>query len=159
VSGNGKDKQRDANGRFVAGNKGGPGGSRRRAFDLRHAARDAIAPEHVEAMMRKAARMALEGNLAAMRLVLDRACGRVTESPKETTPTEVDLPALRTAADCAAAVDQVIAGIVRGTVDRDTAKLLVDAIQVRVRSIEAQELEERLSKLEQAADVVGVKRQ
>lgn len=147
----GENHGRDEQGRFTAGNSGGPGGPRRRAFVLRRAAEEAISTEHVEAMIRKATRMGLEGNLSAMRLVLDRVCGRAAEAPREAEAIPVTMPPLRTAVDCNLAVDRLIEGIVQGTVDREAAKLLIDAIQARVKALEVNELEERLVELEKAA--------
>jgi hypothetical protein len=43
------------------------------------AAQEAITPEHVAALMRVAPRHGLQGNLAAIRLLLDRARGRVPD--------------------------------------------------------------------------------
>ena len=148
--------ERDQRGRFAVGNPGGPGGPRRRTSELRRAAEEAITPEHVAAMVRKATRMALEGDLAAMRLVFERTCGRAAEARVEAEPLGVALPRLCTAEDCNTAIERLIDGICRGTVDRDSAKLLIDAIQTRVKAIELNELEERLTQLEQTAEpVVG----
>ena len=145
---------RDEQGRFSAGNPGGPGGPRRRAFALRRAAEEAISPEHIEAMIRKATRMGLEGNLSAMRLVLDRVCGRAAEAPKEAEAVPVAMPRLRTAADCNLAVERLIDCIVQGTVDREATKILIEAIQARLKAIEVSELEDRLVELENAARTV-----
>ena len=145
---------RDEKGRFVAGNPGGPGGSRRRAFTMRRAVEEAVSTEHLQAIVRRALRMALEGNLSATRLVLDRVCGRVADLQAEPEPIPVTLPPLRTAADCNLAVDRIIAGIVEGTLPGDEARLLLDAVQARLRSIEATDLEERLAELEKAAQSV-----
>lgn len=142
---------RDANGRFAAGNQGGPGGPRRRASELRRAAEEAITPEHVQAMIRKAARMGLEGNLAAMRLVMERTCGRAAEAPVENAPVPIALPRLLTAADCNLALERVLDGIVTGKVDHGTAKLLTDAIATRLKAIEVTDMETRLSELEKSA--------
>ena len=150
----GENHGRDERGRFSAGNPGGPGGPRRRAFALRRAAEEAISPEHVAAMIRKATRMGLEGNLSAMRLVLDRVCGRAAEAPKEAEAVPVELPRLRTAADCNLAVGRLIDCIVQGTVDREAAKILIEAIQARLKAIEVSELEDRLVELEKAAGSV-----
>ncbi len=150
---------RDNQGRFTVGNPGGPGGPRRRTSELRRAAEEAITPEHVAAMVRKATRMGLEGDLAAMRLVFDRTCGRATEAPVDAEPLGVALPRLRTADDCNTAIERLIDGICKGTVDRESAKLLIDAIQTRVKSIEVNELEERLTQLEETTNhVVGRRR-
>tara|TARA_R110002072_G_scaffold162687_1_gene314782 strand:+ start:4926 stop:5423 length:498 start_codon:yes stop_codon:yes gene_type:complete len=148
---------RDAQGRFAKGNQGGPGGARRRVFDLRRAADEAIDPEHIAAIMRRAARMALEGNLAAMRFVVERTCGRATERPEEPMPLPIDLPRLRTANDCSLASQRIVEGIASGTVGREEAAFLMNAIQTHVKSIEANELEQRLTHLEQAAESVNSK--
>ena len=136
----GANKGRDERGRFTAGNSGGPGGARRRAFTLRRAAEEAISDEHVAAMIRKATRMALEGNLSAMRLVLDRVCGRPAEATETAEPVPVKFPDLHGTADCNDATDRVIDSILDGTIDRTTAKLLLDAIRVRVKAIETHEI-------------------
>lgn len=145
---------RDARGRFAPGNPGGPGGARRRPSELRRAAEEAVTAEHVQAIMRRAARMALEGNLAAMRFVLERTAGRAAEAPVEIEPLGIELPRLRTTADCNAAIEKLVEGICKGSVDRDAAKLLIDAIQTRLKAIEVNELEVRLAELEAAAKVV-----
>ena len=151
----GNDKAgRDEHGRFAAGNPGGPGGPRRRASELRRAAEEAITPEHVAAMVRKATRMGLEGDLAAMRLVLERTCGRSAQAPAEAEPLGVGFPSLRTAEDCETAMDRLIDGICKGTIDREAAKLLMEAIQTRLKVIDVNELEERLKQLERICEVV-----
>jgi len=107
-------------------------------------------------MIRKAARMALEGNLPAMRLVLERTTGRAPEAPVEVEPLGIELPRLRTAADCNAAIEKLVDGICKGSVDRDAAKLLIDAIQTRLKAIEVNELEVRLAQLEESAKAVDM---
>ena len=103
-------------------------------------------------MVRKATRMGLEGNLAAMRLVFERTCGRAADSPIEAEPLGVAFPRLQTADDCNTAIQLLIDGICKGTVDHEVAKLLIDAIQTRIKAIEVNELEERLVQLEQTAE-------
>lgn len=150
----GNDSGRDERGRFALGNPGGPGGSRRRAYVLRRAAEDAITPEHIAALVRKATRMGLEGNLGAMRLVFDRTSGRAAEVPSEAEPLAILLPRLRTAADCGVATDRILQAICDGAVDRDTARVLLDGIQARLKSIEVTDLENRLGELEKMAESV-----
>ena len=142
---------RDGRGRFVPGNPGGPGGSKRRSVELRRAAEEAITPEHIQAMIRKATRMALEGNLTAMRFVIERTSGRAPEAPVELGAIDIDLPALHTAADCNRAVESLVNGICAGELDRESARLLLDAVQTRLKAIELSEVEQRLSVLERVA--------
>lgn len=149
------DSGRDQRGRFAQGNPGGPGGPRRRASELRKAAEDAITPEHVQTMIRKALRMGLEGNLAAMRLVFERTSGRAPEAPVETEPISVALPRLRTAADCNLAIERLIDGICKGVIERESARLLIDAVQARLKAIEVQDLEARLTEMEKTAKAVA----
>jgi hypothetical protein len=145
---------RDPQGRFTQGNPGGPGRPPGRGTVLRRAAEEAITPEHVAAIIRKATRMALEGNPAAMRLVLERVCGRAPDAPADGTPIYLPLPQLRTAANCALAIDRLAEAICDGRVDRDGAKVMLDVIQARLKAIEVNDLEERLAELEkQAANV------
>ncbi len=145
---------RDSGGRFAAGNSGGPGGARRRVCELRRAAEDAITPEMVAAAMRKCAMLALQGNLAALRILLDRACGKAGEAPLEGDPLGVTPPRLRTAADCSNALEKVTDAICRGTVDIAVAKVLIDAVTARIKVLEATELEARLAELEKQAATV-----
>ena len=98
--------------------------------------------------------MALEGNLSAMRFVFDRVCGRSAEAPRDAEPVAVEMPPMRTAADCNLAVERVLRAIVEGTVDRDIATLLIEAIQTRLKAIELNDLEERLAELEKTASTV-----
>jgi hypothetical protein len=148
---------RDLRGRFAPGNPGGPGG-RRRAFELRRTAESIITDEVFAGIMRKAARMALEGNLSAIRFVAERVAGRPADVPPETEPIDIELPRLDTAAACAKATDQVLDGVCKGTIDRETAQLLLDGIQVRLKTIEVQDLEARLAALEEMTATVELPR-
>lgn len=148
-----EDTGRDANGRFTVGNPGGPGGARRRPSDLQRAAQEAITPEHVRAIMRKAAVLALQGNLTAMRFVMERTAGRAPEAPVDVVPLGITLPRLQTASNCNVAIERLFDGITKGEVDRETAKLLIDTIQTRLRVLEITDLETRLAELERTAAV------
>ena len=141
---------RDPRGRFGPGNPGGRGGRGRRVADLRRAAEEAVSAEHVAALIRKATRQGLEGNLAATRLVLERVCGRAPEAPAEPVDVAIEVPRLQNAADCGVALERLVAGICDGTIDRDTAQVLIAGVQARLRAIETTDFERRLAELEQA---------
>lgn len=147
---------RDPRGRFAPGNPGGPGGSRRRAFELRRVGEDAITPEIFSSIMRRAARMALEGNLGAIRFVAERVAGRAADVPLEAEPAGVTLPKLETARDCARATDLVLDGVCKGAIDRDTGRLLLDGIALRLKAVETVDIEQRLRDLEQSAAIVDL---
>jgi hypothetical protein len=142
---------RDGNGRFSAGNAGGPGRSKGRGYELQRAAQAAVLPEHMTAMVRKALRLALEGNLAAMRFVAERTLGRAPEASIQIEPPELAMPSLRTAANCATAIDRLMEAVAAGTIELSTAKVMHDLVQTRLKAIEVNDLETRLTELEKAA--------
>lgn len=72
---------RGANGRFVKGWKGGPGNPRLKAIEsLRIAVRDSVTVEDLRAVMRMLVTKAKEGDMIAIRELLDRAVGRPQQS-------------------------------------------------------------------------------
>src|SRR3972149_1639624 len=67
----------EPDGRFAAGNAGGPGRPKgRRTTELRRAAEEAVTPDMVRGVLRKVAMQALQGNLAAARILLARTLRR-----------------------------------------------------------------------------------
>lgn len=147
---------REANGRFGAGNAGGPGRPKGRTDELQRAAQDAVTPEHVSALMRVALKAGLQGNLQAVRLVLDRVCGKVPDPPAVAAALDIHLPALRTATDCAAAIDKLAAAVSAGTIDLASIKVLTDLVHARMKSIELNDYEVRLAELEKQVATVDV---
>jgi hypothetical protein len=68
---------RDAQGRFTAGNGGGPGNPfGRRLAAMRQAVMKAVTADDIEALLRKLLEQALSGDLAAAKLVLQYAVGK-----------------------------------------------------------------------------------
>lgn len=152
-------KTRQGNGRFAVGNPGGPGRPPGHAGDeLRRAVEQAITPAHLEAVLRRVLRSALEGNLTAARVVLERTCGRPSAAPPLAAAVGIDLPPLITTADCSSAIDQIAAGVCNGSVDREAAKTLLDLVNAKLKSIEVSELGARISELERASGVVDLGR-
>lgn len=70
-------KARDAQGRFVVGNPGGPGNPyAKRTAELRAALIAAVAPDDVEAVVKTLITLGKGGDVAAARLLLSYAAGR-----------------------------------------------------------------------------------
>jgi hypothetical protein len=68
---------RDAKGRFTAGNTGGPGNPfGRRLAMMREAVMRAVSADDVEQLLRKLLALAMDGDLAAAKLVLQYAVGK-----------------------------------------------------------------------------------
>jgi hypothetical protein len=71
--------QRDPRGRFVQGNKGGPGNPfARRMAQFRKVVLDAVTDEDIEAAARKLIEQARAGDLAAIRILFSYAIGKPT---------------------------------------------------------------------------------
>jgi hypothetical protein len=125
---------RDEKGRFQPGCAPGPGRPRGRSNLLQRAAEEAITPEHVAAILRRALRSALEGNLNAAKFVMDRACGKSPEAKGGAEPLGVALPNLKTVEACAAAIDKIGAAITAGAIESGEAKLLLELVQTRLKA-------------------------
>jgi len=104
--------------------------------------------------MRKALRMGLQGNLSAMRFVVERTCGRPPDAPLTAVPLDITPPKLRTAGDCTAAIQKVVDAMCRGELDLIHGKVLLDAIATQAKLIEGSEMEARLAELERQAGAV-----
>ena len=152
------DSTRNEDGTFAKGNPGGPGRPRRWDRALRKAAAEAVTTEHVTAIMRRATRMALEGNLSAMRFVVERTCGRPIEAPDEPEAIAFEPPRLQTAVDCSAALDRIAEASCKGELTDAKTKLLVDIVHARMKAIELNEHEKRLLELEAQSKVVETRK-
>lgn len=145
---------RDSGGRFSPGTAPGPGRPPSGVNELKAAVENAVTAEHLTAIMRRATRMALEGNLSAMRFVIERSCGRPVEATADPAPLAIELPRMRTASDCDAAVQKITDAIVKGTISESAAKLLFEAIQTRLKALQTVDFEARLMELEHGATLV-----
>tara|TARA_R110002111_G_C6003165_1_gene373396 strand:- start:6172 stop:6486 length:315 start_codon:yes stop_codon:yes gene_type:complete len=73
--------QREKNGRFAKGNTGGPGNPHAgRVSQLRSAILTAITPEDIDAIIKKLLVRARDGDLAAIKEILDRCIGKPGQS-------------------------------------------------------------------------------
>jgi hypothetical protein len=145
---------RDDRGRFVPGNPGGPGAPLGRlATALRRAALEAVTPAHVAAVVKVITKEALRGNTQAARLLFERLLGRPREEPAEQVAADIEMLPMKTPTDCADATDRLLAALLRGSISENQAQILIDAIKLRVSTIELVELSERLARLEKAAEL------
>jgi hypothetical protein len=72
---------RDENGRFLPGNRGGPGNPHaRKVAQLRSALLGTVTEEDIKAIAAKLVAMARGGNLPAIRELLERTLGRPVEA-------------------------------------------------------------------------------
>jgi hypothetical protein len=131
---------------FASGRSGNPNGRPKGARNKATLAAEALLEGEAEALTRKVIELALEGNLAALRLCFERLLplrrGRAVT---------FDLPAINSPADVLAASSAVLTACAEGTLSPDEAADVMGLVQTHLRTIELAELEARVATLEQAS--------
>jgi hypothetical protein len=128
---------------FKAGGPGGPGrpkGARSKVARML----DDLATEDARTIGDALLTLAKAGDMAAMRLVVDRiwpvSKGRAVE---------VDLPAMTTADDLARGVGAIVAAVAAGELTTEEGRDLGAMLETQRRAIDTTELERRITELEQ----------
>jgi multidrug efflux pump subunit AcrA (membrane-fusion protein) len=126
----------------VSGNPDGkPLGARHR---VTRAIEELLEGEH-QALTRKAIEKALEGDMIALRLCLDRIA-----PPRRDAPVSVALPPIRTAADAVEASAALLEAVAGGEVTPDEAGRIMALLTAHKQIVETGELEGRIAALEKA---------
>ncbi len=145
-----KTEERDAFGRFLPGNAGGPGrvaGSRNRVTLLA----EQLMADDAEAVVRAMIRAALEGDVQAGRLILDRVV-----PPRRGARFRLEgLPEVETGADLAGALAAVVAAMAAGTISPEEAATVAGVLEVRRKVLETEQLEQRVAALEERTATKG----
>ena len=125
---------------FTIGNAGRPKGARHRAT----LAAEALLDGEAAVLTRKAVELALAGDTVALRLCLERILPTRRERP-----IEFALPALRSAADAAAAIAAITGAVAAGELMPGEAVELARLVETFVKAVESHEFEQRLRLLEE----------
>jgi hypothetical protein len=132
---------------FQKGESGNPAGRPRGARNRTTILMQDLLADHAEAIGRKAIALAQEGDIAAIRVCMDRLA-----PARKDEPVAFDLPPLDTAADSVAAAASIVAAVAAGELTPSEAAELAKVIDVYVRALEAKGFEDRLAKLEGAVN-------
>jgi hypothetical protein len=124
---------------FEPGNPGRPKGARHRVT----LAIEALLDGQYEALTAKAIEKALEGDMVALRLCLDRIA-----PPRRDAPITLSLPKVRTAGDVLEASAAVLAAVAAGEVTPDEAGRLMALLVAHRGIVETADLDRRLAALE-----------
>jgi len=124
---------------FAPGNPGKPKGARHRTT----MAVEVLLDNDAERLTRKAVELALEGDVTALRLCLDR----IAPAPKGRR-IALDLPRVETAGDVAKALDALMIALGSGEITTDEAATIAGVIETRRRVVELVEIERRIALLE-----------
>ncbi len=132
---------RRPDGTFGPGNPGRPKGARHRAT----IAAQTLLDGEAEALSRKAVELALEGDTTAQRLCLERIA-----PPRKDSPVAFFLPPIEAAADAAKAMSAVVQGVADGRLTPAEASSIAGLLETFRRTLETEELERRIARLERS---------
>ncbi len=124
---------------FQKGNPGRPKGARHKVT----VAVENLLDGDAEALTRKAIKLALAGDMTAMRLCLDRVC-----PPRKERRLDLALPDINGAGDVVGAIAAVVAAVGQGEIAPGEGQALTAMIEAHRRAIETEDLERRIAALE-----------
>jgi hypothetical protein len=136
-------KQQQRGKPFQKGQSGNPNGRPLGARNQRTLALEELMDGEIEAITRKAIEAAKAGDIAAIRLVMDRVL-----PPARSRPISIDLPVLTDAASVSSAQAEIIKAVAIGDLRLDEAESLSGLLEARRKSFETVELEDRIKELE-----------
>ena len=125
----------------ISGNpEGRPKGSRNKAT----LAAQKLLEGEIETITSKVIELAKAGDMAAIKLVLERIL-----PPRKDNPITVVLPPIATAEDTAKATYSILQAVSYGDITLSEGQALISMIEQLRKNIETQEFEKRIEKLEQ----------
>jgi hypothetical protein len=128
---------------FEKGESGNPAGRPRGSRNRTALLMENLLSYEAEAIGRKAVEMAIKGDMAAIRLCMDRLA-----PPRKEEPIAFELPPLEKPADSVAAAATLVAAVAEGELTPSEAAQLAKVIEFYVRAIETKVFDERLASLE-----------
>jgi Family of unknown function (DUF5681) len=128
---------------FQKGQSGNPDGRPRGSRNVTTLALESLLDGQATALTQKAIDLALGGDMAALRLCLDRIL-----PPRKDRPVSFTLPTINSAQDAAAIVSSVLAAVAAGEITPTDAAEVGKLIDSYVKAYETAELAERLERLE-----------
>ena len=136
---------RGADGRFMKGYSGNPDGRPPGRRNKATEAAEVLLDGEVEALTRRAAvELALDGQIGALRLCLDRII-----PPRRQWAQRFDLPPMRSIADLGNTMAAITNAAMEGTITTGQAAELARVVDIFVRAVETSDFERRLQQLEE----------
>ena len=132
--------------RFKPGQSGNPNGRPKGSLNATTLAAQALLDGEAEALTRKAIELAKGGDLAALRLCMDRLL-----PPRKDRPVSLDLPRIDGARDIPIAISALLAAVAAGELAPSDAGEVTKLLDAYARAVEINELAERVDNLEKLA--------
>ena len=134
---------------FKKGQSGNPSGRRRGSRHKVSLAIESLLEGEGEALARKAIDLALEGDLTALRLCLERLC-----PPVKQRPIHIKMPTVESASEAVGAMTAVLESVSTGEITTGEGQAFADMIERFRRVLETEELERRIGALENTRENV-----
>jgi F0F1-type ATP synthase gamma subunit len=128
---------------FQKGQSGNPAGRPRGIVNRATALAQDLLSEHAEWIARKVIELAEEGDMAAIRVCMERLV-----PPIKHQPVAVELPPIEKPADSVEAVASIAAAVAAGDITAAEAAELAKVVDVYVRALDSKGFNERLTALE-----------
>src|SRR4249919_1707890 len=130
---------------FEKGQSGNPAGRPRGSRSRATMALQDMLERGAESIARTAINLAKHGNIAALRICMDRLL-----PPRRHEPVTLDLPPLDKVADTVAATSAIVAAVAAGDLTAAEAADLAKVVDVHVQALATAAFEARLARLEQS---------
>ena len=128
---------------FQKGESGNPAGRPRGSRNRATLLMEGLLADDAEAIGRKAIELAKQGDMAAIRLCMDRLA-----PARKGEPVAFELPPLDKPADSVAAAAEIVAAVAAGELTPSEGADLAKLVDVYVRAIATNAFDERLTRLE-----------
>lgn len=128
---------------FQKGTSGNPSGRPKGSIDKRALLRLMLEPHAIE-LIATLVNQAREGNMQAMKLIIERII-----PPARENPVELQLPALTDAEACSLAQAKIVTAVTNGQLMCSEANAISSLVENRRKALETYDLANRLSALEE----------
>ena len=124
---------------FEPGNPGRPPGSKNKVTEIV----EQLAEGSAERLIQKAVELAEDGNVAALRMLLDRLW-----PPRKGQPVNLNMPQINSPQDVLSVVAAIWTAVGEGRITPEEASALSGLVDRSIRAVEQQEIIQRLERLE-----------
>lgn len=128
---------------FKRGQSGNPDGRPKGSRNVTTVALETLLDGQAIALTQKAIDLALDGDMAALRLCIDRIL-----PPRKDRPLTFYFPTITNAAEAAKTMSAILAAVASGEITPTEASEIGKLVDSYVRAVEATELAERIERLE-----------
>ena len=135
------EKKQDS--KFKPGQSGNPNGRPQGSRNKATLAMESLMEADAEAITRKCIERAKEGDMAAIRLCMDRLY-----PPRKDSPVSFELPPMETAADAMQVMGAILMALASGEITPSEAQAVAGIVETFRRTIETSEMEARIAELE-----------